>query len=182
MAVVEKLTIEDFEKLPPALAYYHELDDGELVDVSGNTPVHILLRDYLTALMLLYVREQKLGLVMTEQEYQFGHNAHGPDISFIGPPKKAVLDLDRRVQLFVPDLAVEVVSKHDTFASIVRKARRYLQYGTQEVSVFLIPSREVYFYSAERDRILRDHEMFESALVPGFQVRLAELFDWATRD
>jgi hypothetical protein len=47
MAVVEKLTIEDFEKLPPALALYHELVDGELIDVSGNTPEHIRLRDYL---------------------------------------------------------------------------------------------------------------------------------------
>jgi Uma2 family endonuclease len=178
MAVVEKLTIEDFEKLPPALAYYHELDDGELVDVSGNTTAHLDLRCYLTSLMLLYVREHRLGLVAAEQDYQFGDNAHGPDISFIGPAKKAAVDRNRRVQLFVPDLAVEVVSKNDTFASIVRKARRYLQYGTREVWVFLIPSREVYFYSAERDRILRDHQMFESALVPGFQVGLAELFDW----
>src|ERR1700692_4627371 len=108
MAVAEKLTIEDFEKLPPALAYYHELDDGQLVDVSGNTPAHIELRDYLAALMLLYVREQRLGLVMAEMEYRFGDNAHGPDISFIGPDKMAIRQRDRRVQPFVPDLAIEV--------------------------------------------------------------------------
>jgi Uma2 family endonuclease len=178
MAVVEKLTIEDFEKLPPALAYYHELDDGQLVDVSGNTPRHIALRDYLAARMLLYVHESRLGWVAAEQEYQFGDNAHGPDISFCRPEKKPLVEDDRRVQLFVPDLAVEVVSKNDTFGSVVRKARRYVQYGTQEVWVFLISSREVYYYSKDYDRILRDHEMFESDLISGFQVSLAEVFDW----
>jgi Uma2 family endonuclease len=178
MAVVEKLTIEDFEKLPPALAYYHELDDGQLVDVSGNTPRHIALRDFLAARMLLYVHEHRLGWVAAEQEYQFGDNAHGPDISFNRPGKKILVEGDRRVQPFVPDLAIEVVSKNDTFGSIVRKARRYIQYGTEEVWVFLISSREVYYYSKERDRILRDYEMFESALIPGLQIPLAELFDW----
>jgi Uma2 family endonuclease len=176
MAVAEKLTIEDFEKLPDALAYYRELDDGELVDVSGNTPEHIELRDYLAARLLLYVAERRLGLVMAEMEYQFGDNAHGPDISFFRPEKHTQLDDDRRVQLFVPDLAVEVVSRNDTFYIIVRKARRYIQYGTREVWVFLIPSREVYFYSPERDRILRDHEYFESELIPGFRIALADLF------
>jgi Uma2 family endonuclease len=176
MAVAEKLTIEDFEKLPPALAYDHELDDGQLIDVSGNTPAHIRLRDRLAARLLLYVEEQNLGLVMTEMEYKFGDNAHGPDISFIESDKLALLDDDRRVQLFVPDVAMEVVSKNDTFTSIVRKAHRYLQYGTREVWVFHIPSREVYFYSSDHDRILRDNEMFATPLIPGFQMLLSELF------
>jgi hypothetical protein len=81
MAVAEKLTIEDFEELPPALAYYHELDDGQLVDVSGNTPRHIALRDYLAARMLLYVREHRLGWVAAEQEYQFGDNPRAKSIT-----------------------------------------------------------------------------------------------------
>jgi Uma2 family endonuclease len=178
MAVAQKLTIEDFEKLPDELAHNHELEDGTLVDVSGKVPAHIRFRDYLAARMLMQIEGQGLGLVLAEQEYQFGDNAYGPDISFFRPGKKALLNRNRRVQLFVPDLAIEIVSKNDTFTSIVRKARRYIQYGTQEVWVFFIPSREVYFYSAAQDLILRDHERFESPLIPGFQVQLAELFDW----
>jgi Uma2 family endonuclease len=177
--VPEKLTIEDFEKLPPALAYYHELDDGELIDVSGNTPAHIMLRDYLVELLRPYVRARSLGQILSEQEYRFGSNAHGPDVSLIDPEKKAALDLDRRVQLFVPDLAVEIVSQNDTFNSMVRKARRYLQYGTQEVWVFFIPTREVYFYSSREDRILRDNQDFATELIPGFRIRIADLFDQA---
>jgi hypothetical protein len=37
MANLVGLTIEDFERLPHVLARNHELVDGELVDVSGNT-------------------------------------------------------------------------------------------------------------------------------------------------
>jgi hypothetical protein len=36
MATATGLTIDDFERLPEALAHNHELVDGELVDVSGN--------------------------------------------------------------------------------------------------------------------------------------------------
>ena len=36
MASVTGITIDDFEKLPDALALNHELVDGELVEVSGN--------------------------------------------------------------------------------------------------------------------------------------------------
>jgi hypothetical protein len=44
MPLASPLTIEDFERLPDALALNHELVDGELVDVSGNTPIHNRLR------------------------------------------------------------------------------------------------------------------------------------------
>ena len=40
MAILSGLTIDDFEKLPDALALNHELVGGELVDVSGNTGNH----------------------------------------------------------------------------------------------------------------------------------------------
>ena len=39
---------------------------------------------------------------MTEQEYQFGDNGHGPDIGFIRAAKEAALDWDRREEPFVP--------------------------------------------------------------------------------
>jgi Uma2 family endonuclease len=76
------LTIDDFEKLPQEQVHYRELVDGELVDVSGNTGNHNQLRDLLIALLLAYVKEHKLGRIVSEQEYQFDKNAHGPDVTF----------------------------------------------------------------------------------------------------
>jgi Uma2 family endonuclease len=178
MAVADKLTIEDFETLPYALAHNHELVDGELVDVSGNTTKHLYLQGFLVELLRPHVRVNGLGRIISEQEYQFGENAHGPDVSFIVSAKEHLIE-DRRVQLFVPDLAIEIVSRNDTFGSIVRKARRYLQFGTSEVWVISMESREVYCYSQQYDRIMRETETLSTSLIPGFSIRIADLFDQA---
>jgi Uma2 family endonuclease len=110
MGVLAELTIEDFENLPDALAQNHELVDGELVDVSGNTAYHNPLRDELLVLLRPYARERNLGLAICEQDFDFDGNAHGPDLSFISAGKIPLIRGSRRVQLFVPDLVIEIVS------------------------------------------------------------------------
>ena len=80
MASVTGLTIDDFEKLPDALALNHELVDGELVEVSGNTLIHNRLRDQLNRLLSTLVEQGKLGEVIAEQEFDFQGNAHAPDV------------------------------------------------------------------------------------------------------
>jgi Uma2 family endonuclease len=133
MAVATPLTIDDFERLPAEQAENHELVNGELIDVSGNTPAHNGIRDVLIACLYPFVRERRLGRVISEQEYDFGGNAHGPDVSFFGPGKEALVDPDKRVQRFVPDLAIEIVSANDTFGALWRKKERYRNCGTSEV-------------------------------------------------
>src|SRR2546430_12195046 len=103
MPATASVTIDDFERLPAEAAENHELVNGELVDVSGNTPRHNLLRDYLIALLWRFVQVNKLGMIIAEQEYDFLGNAHGPDVSFIVAAKESLIDPDLRVQRFVPD-------------------------------------------------------------------------------
>ena len=178
-ARVSPLTIDDFERLPDELAYYHELVDGELVDVSGNTLGHNQLRDLLIATLLLYVKEHKLGSVVGEQEYDFGGNAHGPDVSFFVPEKAKLADYKKRVQRFVPDLAIEVVSESDTFAKLIKKTERYRKYGTKEAWILDIESRKALLFSDDRNAILDENGVFESSLIPGFSIRIGDLFDQA---
>ena len=177
MAIVSGLTIDDFEKLPDALALNHELVDGELVNVSGNTGNHNSLRDLIVALLLPYVREHKLGRVLAEQEYQFGDNAHGPDVTFFAANRAPLYDGKLRVQRFVPDVAIEIVSESDRFDALVKKAKRYLQHGTKEVWIFSIDNRETYVYSDKGKVILDENDEFSSRLIPGFSIRIGELFE-----
>jgi Uma2 family endonuclease len=177
MQLVSPLTIDDFERLPQEFAYYHELVDGELVDVSGNVGHHNSLRAELIAMLLPYVRERKLGRVITEQDYDFGGNAHGPDVSFFGPEKVSLCNGKLRVQRFVPDLAIEIVSPKDTFQNLIGKVHRYRRCGTKEVWIFSIDSREAYVYSENRRAILDENGIFESSLIPGFSIRIGDLFD-----
>src|SRR5580658_2227495 len=142
MASATGLTIDDFERLPQALAHNHELVDGELIKMSGNTPQHNLLKDYLARLLGPFVEEHQLGLIISEQDFDFGCNAHGPDVSFISQAKCPLINMKLRVQRFVPDLAIEIVSANDTFEMLAKKAKRYRQCGTREVWIFSIENRD----------------------------------------
>src|ERR1039458_4621942 len=84
----DELTIDEYERLPDVLARNHELVDGELVDVSGNKPQDDELPDSLVELLRPFVRENQLGNVISEQEYDFDGNAHGPDVSFYNKSKR----------------------------------------------------------------------------------------------
>jgi Uma2 family endonuclease len=179
MAIATGITIEEFERLPAALAHNHELVDGELVDVSGNTEYHNGLRDLLVALLLPLVSERKLGIIRSEQEYDFGGNAHGPDVSFIGAAKVHLIERKRRVQRFVPDLAIEIVSDNDPLKGLLAKAVRYRQCGTQEVWILSPDTRHAFVLSEAGPAFLGDDQIFESALIPGFGILLADLFDRA---
>ena len=126
-------------------------------------------------------RERRDGAIafhpLAEQEFDFGGNAHGPDVSFFGTAKCHLFDDNRRVQLFVPDLAIEVVSKNDTFEGLTVKAARYRQCGTQEVWILSPATREALVQSEEGRAYLSDDQMFESKLIPGFGILLADLFN-----
>jgi Uma2 family endonuclease len=175
MAVGAGLTIEDYEKLPDALARNHELVDGELVPVSGNTPRHNRLRDLLVHLLMPYA--ETLGMVITEQEFDFEGNAHAPDVSFVAGNKHHLWNWDRRVQPFTPDLAIEVVSDTDTFEKLMTKATRYRRCGTQEVWMISIKLRQAVRLSDQGQVILDENAVFAPQAIPGFSIRIGELLD-----
>ena len=177
MQLASPLTIEDFERLPSELAHNHELVDGKLVDVSGNTLGHNLLRDLLINLLSSYVKGHKLGRVVGEQEFDFDGNAHGPDVSYFATEKMALAEDRRRVQRFVPDLAIEIVSQNDPFARLVKKVERYRKCGTKEAWILDIESRRAFLFSDKGDANLDENQRFQSSLIPGFSIRIGDLFD-----
>jgi Uma2 family endonuclease len=172
-----RLTIDDFERLPDEMAKNHELVDGDLIDVSGNNLEHNLIRDLMGRALALFVHAHGLGIAVTEQEYDFGGNAHGPDVSFFGPAKLPLIDRRKRVQRFVPDLAVEIVSPNNPFEELMRKKDRYRTCGTAEVWIVVPGSHELLVYSERGDRILREDAELTTALLPGFRILVQQLFE-----
>jgi len=177
MASVPGLTIDDFEKLPDALALNHELVDGELVEVSGNTLIHNRLRQQLVKLLSDLVDPGKLGEIISEQEFDFEGNAYGPDVCFVSTAKLPLLDPKRRVQRCVPDLAIEVVSQNDKWEALMKKAVRYRRCGTKEVWVISIETRQAFFLSEAQSVLLDEHQQFRSDLIPGLSIRIGDLLD-----
>jgi Uma2 family endonuclease len=177
MAATTILSIEEFERLPSEMAKNHELVDGELIEVPGNTPCHNILGGRLFSLLLKWAAEHHAGTVIYEQEYDFLGNAHGPDLSFFGTEKRHLLDMHKRVQRFVPDLAVEIASESDTYNALLRKKDRYLRAGTPEVWLISTATREIAVYAGAQARILVPGAVLTSDLLPGFDITLDELFN-----
>jgi Uma2 family endonuclease len=175
-AITTLLTIDDFERLPADVAKGHELIDGELVDVSGNTPVHNWLRDYLIATLIPFVADRGLGRVIGEQDYDFEGSAYGPDVSFFGPAKALLVDRKKRVQRFVPDLAVQIASESDTYEGLIRKKDRYLRAGVAEVWLISPEIEEVAIHTARTISTLRGTDAIETDLLPGFSITVERLF------
>jgi Uma2 family endonuclease len=177
-----QLTIDDFELLPDELAENHELVDGVLVDVSGNTDEHNSIRDYLIALLRPLVSSQRLGRVIGEQEFDFRGNAYAPDVSFYGPKKVSLRDRRKRVQRFVPDLAIEIASPSNSFDSLLVKKNRYIDAGVQEVWLISSEAQEVHVHTPRTYAAYRKPDTLTTPLLPGLIVILTELFNAADDD
>jgi Uma2 family endonuclease len=177
VAATTGLTIEDFERLPAQEAENHELVDGELVDVSGNTPIHNLVRGRCESILHAWVSARALGVVIAEQEYDFFGNAHGPDVSFFSMEKRVLLDMYKRVQRFVPDLAIEIASPNETYNWLIGKKQRYLRAGTKEVWLISAENREIAVYAAGRFECLHEGEVLKSQVLAGFELGVTQLFE-----
>jgi Uma2 family endonuclease len=127
-------------------------------------------------MLLPYVTEHKLGRVICGQEYDFGGNALGPDLSFFGLDKLGLCEGKLRVQRFVPDLAIEIVSENDTFARLMKRADLYRKCGTKEAWILEAETRTTFLFSEKGDAILDENGIFESSLIPGFAIRIGDLF------
>jgi len=170
------LTFDDYERLPSEIAESHELVDGELIPVSGNTPIHNRLRARSCRTLGDFVTEHQLGMVIDEQEFDFLGAGHAPDVSFFGNDKVPLLDYHKRVQRFVPDLAIEIESESDTGAALVRKKNRYLRAGVREVWLISTEGREIRVYTQTGSRLLTGADVITTELLPGLSTTIDELF------
>lgn len=172
-----RLTFDDFENLPDEQADYKELVDGELVDVSGNNGGHNKLKAELLFRLILFAKQKNLGLAITEQEFAFGSNAHGPDIALIATAKMGLFDEKKRIQRYVPDFAIEIVSPNDRWRTLMDKVLRYREYGTSEVWIFDHEAKRALVFSQNRETVLGEADDFAPEQLPGLVIPLRELFN-----
>ena len=69
------------------------------------------------------------------------------------------------------------MSENDSFKKLVRKVDRYRKCGTKEAWIFDIDSRKALVFSDALHAILDENGVFSSSLIPGFSIRIGDLFD-----
>jgi Uma2 family endonuclease len=101
-----------------------------------------------------------------------------PDVSFIAQARLPDGSVPEGFIPGAPDLAVEIVSPGDRAEEVYGKVREYLDAGARLVWVVWPRHRAVTAYPPDgQSRELReDDELDGGAVLPGFRVRVGDLF------
>ncbi len=175
-----RMTSEQFEGWSNSDGY--ELIDGVVTEKhmgAENAGIQSRLAYFLVSVVL----PGKLGEVLdAEAMYQcFPSNANQvrkPDVSFILRERLPDGLVPRGMCKFRPDLAVEVVSPNDGYEEVEEKLADYFDAGIPLIWVITPKTRTVLVYQADgTGRRLRDtDDLTADPIIPGFRVRIAELF------
>ncbi len=127
-----------------------------------------------------YALSRGLGRVFAPQTtyHLSGLPDREPDVTFVRQDR---LPVDPNVDPDIPpDLAVEVVSRTDTFGAASTKVRQYLGAGVRMVWMINPDLRTVDIYQPGVPRIALNEGdlLIGDPVAPGFAMPVAALFDW----
>ena len=173
--------VEDLYRLPDDGTRY-ELLAGSLLCEPRPGALHGLVVTSVAVVLAEWARAGDTGVVLTGDAgfilERDPDTVRGPDVAWISRARFEAVGPVRTAFPGAPDLAVEVLSPTDRAGDVHAKVADYLAAGTRLVWLVDPERRRVTSYKrllAPRvigsDEILRDDE-----LLPGFAVRVGELF------
>lgn len=181
MSTVAALATPDDLLRMPESAHW-ELVDGRLTEKNVSQESSWIAGE-LHRLLANHCASSKVGWAFpADAGYQcFAGDAtrvRKPDVSFV---RAEVIDRHGMPSGFArhpPDLAVEVVSRHDNVEELSEKINEYLAAGVRLVWVVDPIGRKVLIYRpAGRGLILSaDDDLDGEAVIPGFRCRISDLF------
>jgi len=120
MATKSLLSIADYAALDEPAGVRYELSEGELIVSPSANYFHNQIRDEFNSRLRVFVKEQKLGGVVSEMDFQLGDDTvRRPDIAFISAARLEGVDLQSVPLAIAPDLAIEIVSPGDRAADLL---------------------------------------------------------------
>jgi Uma2 family endonuclease len=172
----------------PEDGHIHEVVNGELVMSPKNTWYHGRICSRLSAALVNFVAEHRLGAVLDSSTgfWMHNHNCRAPDISYVPKERLLALGFGPNEQRFfpgAPDLAVEILSPNNTRAEMDERLRDFFSSGTQ-LAWIIDPEAEAVeaCRSLTQRRLLGSGAFLEGEdLLPGFRYPIANLFkkwDW----
>ena len=159
----------------------HEIVRGVRVELPPMGAEAVDAATELSAGLRPFAKQARLGRVVQEALFVIDraqNTRRRPDVAFVSaerwPLERPLPTGDWDV---VPDLAVEVVSPNDALYAVLEKIDEYFAAGVREVWVLTPPRREATVYTLDRNpRVVTAAESLETPLLPGFAVKVGELF------
>ncbi len=161
-----------------------EIVKGKLVEKKLGL-IENLFASLLNVKMGSFCLQQQLGWVVMETSFAIPGNGNVriPDVAFVSYQKWAANRPVPRVNewVVVPDLLIEVISPSDKAFDVLEKVQEYFVGGVRQVwQVYSNVEQVLIFDSPSSIRILnRADELIGDPVVPGFRMRLEDLFSLA---
>ncbi|MFV1965770.1 MAG: Uma2 family endonuclease, partial [Pirellulaceae bacterium] len=158
-----------------------ELVRGELVMMSPGRARHAAVGMKIGRSLLNFVAANGLGEVFDSSAgYVVSRNpdtVREPDVSFLCEERLKQQDLDAFLE-GAPDLAVEVLSPGNTAAEMRGKMADYFGAGCRVVWIVDPLRRSVTIHRLDANPVLltEDDTLTEQELLPGFSLRMREMF------
>lgn len=163
--IAEKLTAERFRELFIDEKPYFELLDGEAVQKSLATDLHSILQFVLCLILkeLGFKSRPELTLDIDESWQPI------PDVCGITGPEQSPYPTH------AVDVAIEVLSPKDPFSRVVKKCRRYAEWGVKDILVFDPTEREAWYWDSAANSLTSIQETYRFNSRP-VELTLAEVF------
>lgn len=181
MTTTERMTLKEFLALPetePA----SEFACGEVFQKPMPTQKHSLMQTFLAMLITQFVLPTGLGRALTEWRCIFGppgeERTFVPDITYVARERLTEEDY----LLGPPDIAIEILSPGQHAGRFADKILFYIAHGVKLVWVLDPIERTVRVHApgAETRLLTADDTLDGGAVLPGFTIKLADLFAYLT--
>ena len=178
----QNLTVEDLYVMPDdGLSY--ELQAGMLVSEPRPGFRHGRVVAAITEMLVTHVKQRRLGVVLAGDSgfilARKPDTVRGPDVAFVSKERFEKSGDTVRAFVGAPDLAVEVLSPSNTPAAMHAKVADYLAAGTPRVWVVDPEAQTVTVYASLLwpHRLGEDEMLDGDDIIPGFRVRVGEIFE-----
>lgn len=161
----------------------YELVDGQWEAKEMGSSRHSGVGTRLIIEMGMHVKLNKLGGVYgPDATFQIGQNERLPDVSFLSAARIPPEGETEEKWHLAPDLAVEIISPSESWAKVNRKLREYFAAGVQQTWLLSPDLHEVHVYDSPKTMTVlgEEDELVSGALLPGFRLRISELFQRPT--
>lgn len=183
MSVENAMTIQEFWDVPEKPGVRMELINGTIVEYLPFTVREGLINGHVLSALYQFVRDRRLGFVCGNGPGFVLREDPGsvrvPDASFVARDSIPTTGIPDGFWPDAPDLAVEIVSPNDRAEKVHAKVGEYLAAGTWVVWV-LWPSTQsvtVHHSGGRMEELGPDRDLVGGEVLPGFSVRVFDLFD-----
>jgi Uma2 family endonuclease len=174
------VTADELEQMPDDDSVQIELDEGEPIAMPPAGEDHGYYGFEIVLLLGNFVKKHNLGRVYTaDTGFRLRDDTvRAPDVAFVRKERVNAVK-SKGFAKGAPDLAVEIFSPSDSVRQLMRKVKQYFAAGCHTVWIVYPELQEVNVLEASGgDRLLGVDDTIEAPdLLPGFSVRVAELFE-----